>query len=138
MVGGVGLDRQRQRRQSRPYQIHILFVEAALAIRRKRIDHACSLRAVAAFAESEEPAEIIRSAHAVEFFEHRKPALSGTVLETPAHPRLRFAGARAANQIVERAFHPNRFVVAAMSILLGMNRVQIAPPSEAVTAPLRV
>ena len=137
-MAGMALDRQRQRRQRRQQQRHVVVGEAAVLIGGEGIDDAGAMRAVAVFAKSVESAEIIGAAVAEKLLEHRKIALLRAFHEAPAHPGIVLAGDRPLDQVLEGAGQPDQLMIGAMGVMLGLDRIEIAPPGVAIAAPLRM
>ena len=101
------------------------------------IDDARAVRGIAAFAEGVDCAHIVGGASRAKFLEDGKVVLLRPEFEPAAQKRIGFARLRAHDDGKERAVLPFRRSGAARELLI-MDGVEIAPPSIAVSAPLRM
>ena len=137
---GMRLHCERQPRERRLQQRYVVVAVASLPVGRERIYDAGSLRAVAAggLAIDEEIGDIVGSALAEELFEHPEITLFRPSLQTPAHRGIRLAVLGHQDQMIERTAAPVLSIETAVGVVLGLDRVEVAPPGIAVTVPLRM
>ena len=84
--------------------------------------------------ELEEMREIVRGARGEELLQNREIALFGSCLQAPAHRGVVLAVVGPRDERIERAREEVRAFNAAMDVLLGLDGVEVAPPSVAIAA----
>ena len=135
---GMSLHRQRKSGKGRAQQLQLLVVEAARPIRGEGIDDARAVRGVPVLAEGVDRADVVGRAGGVKFDQRREIVVFRPQFQAAAQPRIGLARPRPHYDGIERALQPNLRLAASARVLLVMDGIQVAPPSVAVAAPLRV
>ena len=132
------LHRQRKSGKRRAQQFQLLVVEAAGTIGGEGIDDALAVRGVAMLAECVHRTHVVRRAGGVKFDQRGKVAVFRPEFQATTQPGIGLARLRPHYDGIERAAQPLLRLAASPRKLLVMDGIQVASPSVAVAAPLRM